>query len=493
MTSMSEEQALEPPTHEEVKKAIGELENGKAAGKDVKILASYRAHLWRKFGYLKMDAYGAEASSSSALSSLSSFFSFTNPAVKKLLGWKQGDEQENWAEKAVESLVKKLKKQKGALEDLERALSNPGQPSKCVTIARSLDGRLQVSHRKGLPHVIYCRVWRWPDLQSHHELKAIETCQFPFGSKQKEVCINPHHYNRVESPVLPPVLVPRHSEFAPGHPLIPFHQATEHNIAQNASYTSSGFSRPNSHSPFGSLLDMPPPAYSPSEDGSSIAGTNNSQMSTNQMYGEVTSVKYQEQPSWAKVTYYELNSRVGEMFHCSSTSIVIDGFTNPSNNNSDRFCLGQLSNVNRNSTIENTRRHIGKGVHLCYVAGEVYAECLSDSAIFVQSRLCNHHHGFHHSTVCKILPGCSLKIFNNKEFAQLLTESLNHGFEAVYELTKMCTIRMSFVKGWGGEYHRLDVTSTPCWIEIHLNGPLQWLDDVLSQMGSPHNAISSVS
>lgn len=71
---------------------------------------------------------------------------------------------------------------------------------KCVTIPRSLDGRLQVSHRKGLPHVIYCRVWRWPDLQSHHELKALDCCEFPFGSKQKDICVNPYHYRRVETP-----------------------------------------------------------------------------------------------------------------------------------------------------------------------------------------------------------------------------------------------------------------------------------------------------
>jgi len=58
----------------------------------------------------------------------------------------------------------------------------------------------KVSHRKGLPHVIYCRVWRWPDLQSHHELKPLDCCEYPFSAKQKEVCINPYHYKRVESP-----------------------------------------------------------------------------------------------------------------------------------------------------------------------------------------------------------------------------------------------------------------------------------------------------
>lgn len=458
---------------------------------------------------------------------LSSLFSFTSPAVKKLLGWKQGDEEEKWAEKAVDSLVKKLKKKKGAIEDLERALSHPNEESNCVTIPRSLDGRLQVSHRKGLPHVIYCRVWRWPDLQSHHELRPIETCQFPFSAKQKEVCINPYHYKRVESPVLPPVLVPRFSEYpqsaAPSPPSFHtksplssspgpsgpepmpgnvtftngYHDMTGVNGNGAASHINMNVPSPaSSLSSFGPnsptalpIAETPPPAYSPHDE-----NRNHTDPSAMEMDLGTVSVPYQQQPNWCSIAYYELNSRVGEIFNApaSMNNIVIDGFTDPSHNN-QRFSLGLLSNVNRNSTIENTRRHIGKGVHLYYVGGEVFAECLSDSAIFVQSRNCNALHSFHSTTVVKMPPSCTLKIFSDKLFAQLLEEAVHRSFEAVYELTKHCTIRMSFVKGWGAEYHRQDVTSTPCWIEIHLHGPLGWLDRVLKEMGSPENPISSVS
>ena len=103
-----------------------------------------------------------------------------------------------WVEKAVKSLVKKLKKG-NQLDELEKAIGNEDPNTKCITIPRSLDGRLQIQQKKGLPHVMYCRLWRWPDLGSHHELRHVEHCLYAFHLKKDEVCVNPYHYLRLDS------------------------------------------------------------------------------------------------------------------------------------------------------------------------------------------------------------------------------------------------------------------------------------------------------
>lgn len=79
------------------------------------------------------------------MSRFSNFLKGNSFQFKRLLGFKQSGEQEGWAEKAVDVLIKKLKKQgSSAIHDLEEVLKSQGAISKCITIPRSMDGRLQV-------------------------------------------------------------------------------------------------------------------------------------------------------------------------------------------------------------------------------------------------------------------------------------------------------------------------------------------------------------
>lgn len=432
--------------------------------------------------------------------------------VKKLLGCVQhsennrlshlnsnnesGEMSTQWIEKAIKSIVKKLKKSDhpGAAENLERAISNRDSTTDCVTFSKSQDGRVQFSHRKMFPHLLTARLWRWPDLENHCELEGIVTCKHAFHPKKEEICINPYHYNRVEaSSGLAPIIVPKGTMYK--GPDVPVGYDDFSNMVPNNADV------PNVPSPIESVSSAgsyparsPPPEYMSENESMDQDADHRSLPSTpssvNGNSCESELVEYAEPRAWCTIHYYELTEKVGDAFHATVRDITIDGFTDPSN--VGRFCLGVLSNINRNHSVEMARRHIGKGLRLYYIGGEVFAECLSDFAIFVQSPNANQTFGWHPATVVKVPPSCNLKIFSNAVFAQLLSNSVHEGYDAVYTLTRMCTIRVSFVKGWGTEYRRQTVMATPCWIEIHLNGPLQWLDRILKQM-TPAGSATSVS
>ncbi|KAI0988054.1 hypothetical protein GJ496_002114 [Pomphorhynchus laevis] len=195
------------------------------------------------------------------------------------------------------------------------------------------------------------------------------------------------------------------------------------------------------------------------------------------------------------------------MFYGSSPVIHIDGYSMPhdpyskSTNNCcqrgvERFSLGILSEetakiVVTNFTSENVRKHIGKGITLTSINGNVFLEVLSEYPVFVRSMLLNIEQNFSFTTVCKIVPGGGLKLFDGRLFHQVLSKAANQGFDQVYDLISYCKIVVSFVKGWGADYSRYSVTSTPCWLEIQLNNPLRWLDNVLCSMGCANTLISS--
>ncbi|PAV70010.1 hypothetical protein WR25_15204 [Diploscapter pachys] len=426
--------------------------------------------------------------------------------------YQQGGEDIEFVKKAIESLVKKLKDKRQELDSLITAITAAGkQPTGCVTI--------QV-REIALNYDLWMVACKWQAgkeflMLSTHEygdglilLKLLQKnsqCTTPTDDSDF-ICINPYHYERVVSNGLNPLDVNSSEQM---HNLTVGQKPIKEDYGLE--YDMNGQHMQQQSSQQQSYQDWINSGCIPNQQ------LNNEMYQSNNDLSQVHIPASSHVPDhWCSIIYYELDTQIGETFKVrwEMPEVTVDGGMDPQGEKSGRFCLGALSNIHRGEASEKARIHIGHGLHLQHLPdGRVILQSLSK--IFVQSGYldfcngCPYGSKVHRFTqesppttlfdlrwaykemlsrtrsTSEALRAQAAAVAGYSQGAQLAnlpSMMADSGVDGMR--SSFCTIKVSFVKGWGERYPRKAIKETPCWIEIQLHRPLQLLDQLLKSSGS---------
>lgn len=326
-------------------------------------------------------------------------------------GQSEGPEETLNALKAsAHNLFKKLRDDE--LELLVRALASRGSwDAGCIWCPRA---ELWVGKQTLAPHVLLCRLYRWPDLRHAWELKRLCFCEAFWRrcSEGGSLCCNPYHYSRLCSP---------------------------------------GETPPSGSSKASTVDSSKLQIYESSHSGLRHHHRNDTTISRNTI----------NDGYWCKLAYWEHRARVGCLYAVHEPSVQI--FSDLPKGNG--FCLGHLGIGARSDAVRRTRGKIGQGLLLSQEQDGVWAYNRSEHPIFINAPTLTSS-SQRNLAVHKVLPGYSMKVFDTDR-----SPAHRSPFSPGDGPCDPDSARISFAKGWGPRYSRQFITSCPCWLEILLNRP----------------------